>query len=449
MTTDSETADEAIIAPSVLPSPTRWKIVFYLSILVLLLSFGAPLGGLIRIPITFLLKNKLHLTANEVARFKLLVAIPLYVSFVFGFIRDTWNPFRKGDRGFLMLFGGISAALYMYFAFSHIGYVTLLVALMLLNSSFLFVSSAQSGLTSEMGQQHLMSGQVSTAWNIFASLPAILALLVGGSLSDLLEEKSADEAARILFLVGAAIMMSIAVYGAWKPGSVFDNLRSERGMVTHSWKDLRRLVDHRPIYPALLIWFLWNFMPGSGTPLQYFLQNTLRAQDAQWGQWNAIFAISSIPTFILFGFLCRRFALRTLLFWGTIVAVPQMVPLLFVHSMTGAFISAAFMGLMGGLATAAYLDLIIRSCPTALQGTTLMMATSLSAVAIEFGDVLGTNLYDDYGGFGVCVIAVTIVYALIIPVVLLVPKQLIATADGEVARFGSRLTDEALGSERC
>ena len=93
-------------------------------------------------------------------------------------------------------------------------------------------------------------------------------------------------------------------------------------------------------------------------------------------------------------------------------------------------------GLMGGVATAAYLDLIIRSCPRGLQGTTLMMSGGLYFIASRFGDVLGTILYDHYGGFAVCVIAITVVYALILPTLLLVPKGLIAYADGESSEFG-------------
>jgi hypothetical protein len=45
--------------------------------------------------------------------------------------------------------------------------------------------------------------------------------------------------------------------------------------------------------------------------------------------------------------------------------------------------------------------------------------------------VLGTNLYDHFRGFTVCVIAITAVYALILPVLLLVPQRLIDTADGQ------------------
>ena len=182
---------------------------------------------------------------------------------------------------------------------------------------------------------------------------------------------------------------------------------------------------------------LWNFAPGSATPLQYYLQNTLHAEDTQWGQWNAIVGASAIPTFMLFGLLCQKLPLNTLLLWGTVVAVPQMVPLLFIHSVSGALIAAVPIGLMGGVATAAYLDLLIRSCPRGLQGTTLMMAGSLYWIADRFGDVLGTNLYEYYGGFAACVIAITVVYALILPTLLLVPKRLIATADGQRNYFWS------------
>src|SRR5271156_5721929 len=125
----------------------------------------------------------------------------------------------------------------------------------------------------------------------------------------------------------------------------------------------------------------------------------------------AIFAASFIPTFMVYGVLCRSFPLKTLLLWGTVVAVPQLVPLLFIHSVTEALIAAVPIGLMGGVASAAYMDLLIRSCPPGLQGTTLMMSGGLYAIVTSLGDVLGTNLYEPFGGFYVCVVAITVVYA--------------------------------------
>jgi hypothetical protein len=427
------------VAPVDLSPSVRQSIFLYLGLLIVLLAFGGPSSGLIDIPISFFLKNRLHLKAHEVANFRLAAAIPLYLSFVFGFARDIWSPFGMKDRGFMLLFGSITAFLYVGFAFLPITYLTLLVAVVLLTTSFLFVASAQNGLTSAIGQQHAMTGQVSAVWNVFLSIPTVAALLVGGKLSGLLEDMNPDQAVRILFLVGAAIMTLVAVYALWKPADVFDNVRFDSGTGGHPMKDLKRLLGHWPIYPALLIWLLWNFAPGSATPLQYHLQNTLHATDAEWGLWSAIFAASFIPTFIVYGVLCRKFPLKTLLLWGTVIAVPQMVPLLLIDSMNGALVAAVPIGLMGGLATGAYMDLIIRSCPPGLQGTTLMLSGSLYFVVTRFGDVLGTDLYDRYGGFAVCVIAITIVYALILPTLLLVPGHLIATADGQTPdrKFGA------------
>jgi hypothetical protein len=302
MTIDRSTATVTAVsaAPVDLSPSVRHRIFLYLGILIVLLAFGGPSGGLIDVPISFFLKNRLHLKAHEVANFRLAAAIPLYLSFVFGFIRDIWNPLGMKDRGFMLLFGGITAVLYVVFGFIPITHVTLLIAVVLLTTSFLFVASAQNGLTSTIGQQHAMTGQISAVWNVFLSIPTFGALLIGGTLSGLLEEKDPDRAVLILFLVGAAIMAAIAMYALWKPADVFDNVRAENGIDGHPVKDLKRLVRHWPIYPALLIWLLWNFAPGSATPLQYHLQNTLHATDAQWGQWNAIFAASFIPTFIVY-----------------------------------------------------------------------------------------------------------------------------------------------------
>jgi len=228
----------------------------------------------------------------------------------------------------------------------------------------------------------------------------------------------------------------VALYAAWKPRPVYDNVRFEDWRATRPTEDLERLALHWPVYPALLIWLLWNFAPGSATPLQYYMQNTLQAEDAQFGLWNAIFAASFIPTFMLFGILCRKVPLRSLLLCGTVVAIPQLVPMLFMQSVSAALIAAVPIGLMGGVATAAYLDLIIRSSPPGLEGTTLMLSVSVNWVAVRFGDVLGTALYDHYGGFTACVVAITAVYSFILPVLLLVPPQLIATADGQSSMPG-------------
>lgn len=415
-----------------LPARTRRRLFWSLSILVMLVALGSPSGGLFETALSLLLKNKLHLTASEASNFRALVAIPVYLSALFGFVRDLWNPFGMRDRGFIMLFGALTVLLYVALVFVPVSYATLLGAILLLRIAFRLVSSAENGLLSTLGQQHMMSGQISALWNVVLSLIGVASLLLGGKVSDFLEAEQGDRAFHILFLICAAIVTGVVIYGWWRPSVVFDNIRAERTDDSQPIEDVRRLANHWPVYPALLVWLLWNFAPGTDTPLLYHLQRTYHATDTDWGAWNAIFAASFIPTFVAFGYLCTRVSLSKLLVWGTVIGVPQMIPLLFISSVTGALIAAVPMGLMGGAATAAYTALLIRSCPPGLQGTVMMMSGAVSVISTRLGDILGTRLYDYYGGFQTCVLAITIVYALILPTLLLVPRGLVASADGEL-----------------
>ena len=139
---------------------------------------------------------------------------------------------------------------------------------------------------------------------------------------------------------------------------------------------------------------------------------------------------------MLYGYLCKKLSLEKLLWWGTIIAVPQMIPLAFIHSGDPRMIFAAPIGLMGGVATAAYYDLAMRSCPPGLQGTLMMLVDGVFQLSSRGGDVLGSRIYNSSPahGFLYCVIATTIVYASILPLILWIPKNLIATTDGEPNR---------------
>lgn len=414
-----------------LEASTRLRIFAYVGFLFLILSFGAPFGGLIRLPVTFLLKNKLHLTAQQSAIFNLIDGVPLYLAFAFGFARDTFSPFGRGDRGYLVLFGGITAATFVAFALVPTSYGSLLAGMLLSTAAYLFVRSAVSGLSADLAQQHLMTGRISALRTVISTAAALAAFVVGGVLSQALEGGGADQAARVIFLVGAVVMAVIAVFGLWRPASVYENLRPGRAAGASRWAEVKRLGRHWPIYPALAIELLWQFQPGGETPLKYFMQNTLHATDAGVGLRDALFEAGFIPVYLLYGWLCRRARLRTILFWSTLVAVPQYVPLVFVHSTHGALVAAVLMGLMGGVCSAAFIDLLIRSSPPGLQGTVMMLGVTIYYLDSRFGDVLGSWLYDRFHDFNVCVIAITITYALIVPVLWLVPRRLTATADGQ------------------
>ena len=424
MTTD------ATIDHEVLPAAVRFRIMLVGGAIYMLINLAAPCNGLVSIPVTFFLKNRLHLASHQVAMFNLWVSIPIFVGFLSGFLRDRWNPFGAGDRGHLLIFGGGSAVVYAALAFVNPTYAALLAGVLLVMAVSQTALSAAAGLTSTIGQQHAMAGQMGTTLAIATSFPAFAAYLIGGAISGFIESKDAATAERILFLIPAAIMVLVAVFGALGPRPLFEASRQDRS--THSaMADVARLLKHWPIYPVLLTQLLWQFAPAMGIVLQFHMSNTLHATDAQWGEWNAIFAVSFLPIYLLYGWLCQRVKLGWLLWIGAVVTVFQMVPLLFIHTATGALIAAAPMGAMGAIAVVALTDLAIRSCPPGLQGTMMMLYAGAYWIALRLGDVWGTDLYDHHGGFVTATLATIGVYALVLPVLLFVPRRLLATKDGE------------------
>jgi Major Facilitator Superfamily len=399
----------------------------YFGLLTLLLYLASPVDYLVDIQTAYMLKNQLHATPTDISMFRLVTAIPVYFAFACGLIRDMWNPFGLRDRGYFLIFGPVTAIIYIWLASSQLSYRGLLIGMFLVMLSSRLINAAYQGLMALVGQERLMSGRLTVLWQIVASVPVFIGAFASGYISDYLTPNAT-------FVLVAGFVGCIGLLGFWKPRSVFSHAYDKPQASGANFVTIvRRLLTHRAVYPAVLINFLWNFAPGSATPLQFYLTDKLHASDAIFSYYNGIFAASFIPTFLLYGILCKKVALNKLLWWGTIIAVPQMIPLAFVDSAYLALALAVPIGLMGGIATAAYLDLAMRSCPPGLQGTLMMLVAGVLALSSRGGDLLGSGIYNSSAehGFLYCVIATTVVYALILPLILLVPKQLIATADGE------------------
>lgn len=403
------------------------QVFFYFGSLTLLIFLVTPTGYLFDIPTSYMLKNQLHASATEVSIFRLAVGVPVYVAFIFGLLRDMWNPLGLRDRGFFLIFAPLTALAFLWMGLSRVSYPGLLAGSLLAVVSFRFSMAAYQGLIALIGQEKLMSGRLSALWLVVWNLISAAGAFGSGYISE-------QVAPRTFFFWMAAMAFLIACVGIWKPRVVFDHAYDKpQAAGSDFFGDVRRLVKHRAVYPAVLIMLLWSFSPGSSTPLQFYLTNQLHVTDAIYGYYNGLFAISFLPTFLLYGFLCKKVSLEKLLWWGTLVAVPQMISLAFVHSTLFVMLSAIQQGLMGGVATAAYYDLAMRACPPGLQGTLMMLVDGVYVLALRGGDVVGSWIYGSSPthGFLYCVIVTTSIYALILPLILLVPKELMATADGE------------------
>jgi len=244
----------------------------YFGSLTLFLYLATPTGFLVDIQTSYMLKNHLHATATQISMFRLLTAIPVYLAFASGLMRDLWNPFGLRDRGYFLIFAPANAVIFILLAFSHLSYLGLLIGMFMAMLSSRFIAAAYQGLMALVGQEKLMSGRLSVLWNIVSSVPLIAGAFASGYISDHLAPKST-------FFLVAGFVCCIGLLGFWKPRFVFSHTYEKpQARGANLTGDVKRLVKHRAIYPAVLISFLWNFAPGAATPLQFYLTNELHAR---------------------------------------------------------------------------------------------------------------------------------------------------------------------------
>ena len=407
--------------------PSRAGAVFlYFTPLTLLVFLVLPNGFLLDIATSFMLKNQVRATPEQIANFRLVTAIPVYLSFFFGLARDLWNPLGLRDRGLFMIFGTITAGVFFGMTSLPLSYWGLLGSMFVVMLSFGFVAAAARGLLALISQEQLMSGRLSALWNAVSSMPYVFGAFAAGYLASLTPAYT--------FALVAVLCAAIAVYGFWKPSAVFGHaydLPSAQG--TSLLGDLKRLVKHRAAYPPVLLVCLSQFEPGLNTPLQFYLANDLHAPDWVYGDFQGILLAGYIPAAAVYGRLCTRIPLRRLLWWATVLWLPAAIPLLLIHSSASALGYAVPIGLANGFAFTAYWDLSMRSCPPGLQGALMMLVAGMYELAYRGGDVIGTHIYASSAthGFLYCVVAGTATSALMLGVLRLIPRELVATADGE------------------
>lgn len=402
------------------------QVVLYFGVMSLLVNLVNP-TFLLDIPTSYMLKNILQASPSQIATFRLLTAIPFFLGFAFGLARDLWDPLGRRDLGYFRIFVPLMIGVLAWMAFSPVTYYGLLVGMLMTTIAYCFIAAAAQGLTALIGQETHMTGRLSALSNFFLFLPAGAAYFASGFISESLTPRQ-------VFLLVLSLSATLTSFGYWKPGTVFHHAYDNpRAQGTTFYGDMRRLVKHRAIYPVVLINLLWCFSPGAFTPMQFYLTNQLHAPDAIYGYFQGILNLCFLPPVALYGFLCQKFPPRKLLFWSVLIGVPQFIPMAFIHDGQQALRAAVLIGLLGGLANVACIDIAMRACPPGLQGTLMMIIAATFALSMRLGDVFGTWIYglSPQHGFKYCVTAITLSYALILPVIPFLPKQITAAPDGE------------------
>jgi hypothetical protein len=347
-------------------------------------GFGWP-GIIGRIPFTLLLKNQLGLGADKVAGFWAVATFAWYCKPLVGLICDAY-PFAGTRRRGYMLWGAVLAGVcWLGFAVVPRRYGPFMALMTALNVALVFVSTVVGGLQVEASQRMGATGRLASLRSAIEGSMYLLSGPIGGVLAVL--------AFGWTSMTGALILLSfVPVVARFYPEQ--RGARATRAVWTTARAQLGAIVRSRPMWGTAGLTFLFYLAPGFQTPLLYVQQDVLKLDPRVMGLLVALSGVGWMVGAALYAFLCRRFALRTLLVVG--IAINALGTLMYLRydSAVAAMVIETVFGVLYTLAALPLNDLLARATPKGSESFGFGLVMSVRNIAIfAISDVVGSTLY--------------------------------------------------------
>jgi hypothetical protein len=347
-------------------------------------GFGWP--GLIgRLPFSLLLKNQLHLGAEQVATFWAIATFAWYVKPLAGFVCDAYPLLGTRRRGYMLVGSALAGLFWLLFAAVPRRYGTFVAVMTVLNVAMVFVSTVVGGLQVEAAQRYGATGRLASLRTALEGVMSLIAGPVGGWL--------AVEAFGWTALSGAVVMLSfvpVVLFLDREPRGA----RADRQVWAVAGGHLRAILRSRAMWGATGLLFLVYLAPGFQTPMLYYQQDVLKLDPRFMGLLQTLGGLGGIAGAALYGTLCRRVPLRVSLIAGIVLNAGSTLFYLGYDSAPRAVLIDSAAGLVGTLATLPLYDLAARATPLGVESFGFALMMSIRNVALfAISDPLGSYLY--------------------------------------------------------
>ena len=404
------------------------RMLLLIGLSLLIVTFANDLN-LARLPLQFLMKDRLHLGATAVSGFFALTGLAWYFKPLAGMLSDSVPLWGTRRRNYLLASSLAAAGLWGLLALVPHRYGPILWTMGAINATCVVGSSVAGGLLVEAGQRSGMTGRLSVLRQMILGGCALIAGPIGGFL--------AARAFGWTCLTGAMLfLLLVPVVALLLPEP--REARSRAAEVGANLKaQVRAMRQSRALWIAAAFIFLDQVSPGFGTPLFYFQTNTLKFSSQFIGNLGLIAGIGGGAGVLLYGAVCGRIALRTLL----VVSIPSSAlgSLLFLgyHSHGAALVIEPMNLFLSAAVQIALMDLAARATPRGSEALCYSLLMSAFNLASAVSDLFGSWLYDkQHLPLSDLIWISAITSALPLLALPLIPRALLARPDGLVEGTG-------------
>jgi len=379
---------------------------------------------LARIPLQNLLKNELHVDRTANAAFFFWAGLAWYLKPFAGILTDAFPLFGSRRKSYILISATLAALSWFALTVTPHEYRNLLFGVIAINTFMVVASTVIGGYMVETAQANAGSGRLSAVRQIVQQACAVVSGPAAGYLASIAFAWTAAASGGIVF-----VLVPVAILFLREQRKRLES----RQLLDNASRQLVKIGTARTMWAAAVLMALFYIAPGFGTALFYKQQNELHLGTEAQGFLQLIAGVCGILAAVGYGIACRRLNLRALLIGGMVVATVINLGYLFYSSAERAQFIEGLNGFGYTLAELALMDLAVRSTPAGSEGLGFSLMVSVRNLALFGTDWFGSMLLDRYHfSFNSLVIANSATTLVAVPLVLLLPRLIVARKDAEV-----------------
>lgn len=346
--------------------------------------FAQGMGGLAYEPVSYYLKDALHLGAAQSAVFVAWMTLPLTIKPLFGVLTDflPWAGSRR--RPHLIAVSLLtSLGWFLLAGLKTANYGAALALLVLVNVGFVLSDVVCDAVMVERGKERGLTGlyQAVSIGTLYATL--IVTGLGGGWLAQ-------HASYRAIFGLTALFPALTALSALWLDEAGVGDVRETAAKGAAGLKSL--FFDGRAWAVALGI-FLWSFCPFLGTAQFYYQSEAMKLSPLFIGGLSTAGGLAGLAGAALFGRITKHGTERIARASIWLGAPLSLLYLFYVGPTSIAFLTVLF-SLTGVVFRLAWMDLAAKSCPDGAEATAFAAFMAVFNIAASASNTAGGHWYE-------------------------------------------------------
>lgn len=353
------------------------------------------LAALPNLSVSFLLKEKIGLSASELAYFHAVTILAWVVKPFWGFISDSFPIFGYRRKSYLILSSVLAGLMWIslglvqnYSAGLLLGFITISYM------AYAFQDVVADGLMVEVGKPYNLTGKFQSVQWSSVYLAMVITAFLGGYLSDLTRKGIVSY--QHLFLTVAVSAFVITVV------SIFF-VQEEKKPLEKDEINLKDALTSKSLWLLAFFMFLWKFSPSVNAPFFYYAVDTLKFDGSFIGLLQGTAAIAGLIGAVIYGKYLTEVSIRKFLiiavllsalttlfdfiyFIPSLVANPEILKKI-------AFVTRIPFGMIETVIHLTILNLAAKTSPRFAGGTVFALLMSFSNLGMMGSDILGGMLF--------------------------------------------------------